>query len=112
AYAIESSSLSVREEVKRKIRIAAGGMQSIVALRNLLIPIRQPLLSLQYVSHRVLRWSITPFLLFAFFLSNAIIVSNEAGLIYIILWYYQVTFYGLALAGLALEKRKLKVKMA
>lgn len=36
AYAIESSSANVKEELKRKIRIAAGGIQSIIRLSPLL----------------------------------------------------------------------------
>src|SRR5690606_20935167 len=40
AYAIETSSSSVNEEFKRKIRIAAGGIQSIIELRGLLNPIK------------------------------------------------------------------------
>ncbi|WP_297815942.1 hypothetical protein [uncultured Polaribacter sp.] len=32
AYAIETASANVKEELKRKIRISAGGIQSIVRL--------------------------------------------------------------------------------
>ncbi len=34
AYAIETSSANVKEELKRKIRISAGGIQSIIRLKN------------------------------------------------------------------------------
>jgi cellulose synthase/poly-beta-1,6-N-acetylglucosamine synthase-like glycosyltransferase len=34
AYAIETASANVKEELKRKIRISAGGIQSIVRLRS------------------------------------------------------------------------------
>ena len=40
AYAIESGSADMREEQKRKVRIAAGGLQSIWRLRELLNPFR------------------------------------------------------------------------
>ena len=40
AYAIESGSADMREEEKRKVRIAAGGLQSIWRLRPLLNPFR------------------------------------------------------------------------
>ena len=36
AYAIETASANVKEELKRKIRISAGGIQSIVRLKKLL----------------------------------------------------------------------------
>ncbi|MCK5729848.1 MAG: glycosyltransferase family 2 protein, partial [Draconibacterium sp.] len=55
AYAEETASLNVKEELKRKIRIAAGGIQTIFRLKNLLNPFRSGLLSWQYFSHKVLR---------------------------------------------------------
>src|SRR5690606_20709146 len=74
AYAIETSSSSINEELKRKIRIAAGGIQSIIALKGLLNPAKQNLLTFQYISHRFLRWSITPFSLVMFLILNILIV--------------------------------------
>lgn len=68
AYATESSSENIKEELKRKIRIAAGGIQSIVRLPKLLNPFAFPVLSFQYISHRVLRWTITPILMILAFL--------------------------------------------
>lgn len=64
AYAVESGSADMREEEKRKVRIAAGGLQSIWRLRPLLNPFRYGTFCFQYISHRVLRWSLTPILLF------------------------------------------------
>lgn len=64
AYAMENGSANMKEEEKRKVRIAAGGIQAIYRLRKLLNPFRYGILSFQYVSHRVLRWSITPIALF------------------------------------------------
>ena len=57
----------MQDEEKRKVRIAAGGLQSIWRLRSLLNIFRYGMLSFQYVSHRVLRWSLTPILLFLLF---------------------------------------------
>ncbi|CDS94044.1 conserved membrane hypothetical protein [Sphingobacterium sp. PM2-P1-29] len=65
AYAVESGSLNMEEEAKRKRRIAAGGWQSINRLLPLLDIFTYGKLSFQYLSHRVLRWSVTPFALFA-----------------------------------------------
>lgn len=80
AYAIESGSADMREEEKRKVRIAAGGLQSIRRLRPLLNPFRYGVLSFQYTSHRVLRWSVTPFLLFALLPLNVAIYLTAARL--------------------------------
>lgn len=114
AYAIETSSLSINEELKRKIRIAAGGIQSIVALKELLSPFKQPLLTFQYISHRVLRWSITPFLLIIVLILNILIVFSlkSSNLVYQQILISQTTFYLLAFLGFILEKKKLKFKLA
>jgi cellulose synthase/poly-beta-1,6-N-acetylglucosamine synthase-like glycosyltransferase len=110
AYATESASFNVSEELKRKIRIAAGGMQSVIRLKKLLNPFRYPLLSFQYVSHRVLRWTITPFLLIIAFILNVAIVVTGGGFIYHVLLMAQILFYLLALLGLMMEHRQLRVK--
>jgi cellulose synthase/poly-beta-1,6-N-acetylglucosamine synthase-like glycosyltransferase len=111
AYATEKSSENVSEELKRKIRIAAGGIQSIIWLKKILNPFYQPMLSFQYISHRVLRWTITPFLMILCFLLNVLIVINEGVLIYQLLLVCQTGFYLSALLGLVLENRKIRVKI-
>lgn len=60
AFAIEYGSANINEESKRKMRISAGGIQSIWILKRLLNPFRYHIISFQYISHRVLRWSVTP----------------------------------------------------
>jgi len=111
AYATETSSANVKEELKRKIRIAAGGIQSIVWLKSLLNPFPQPLLTFQYVSHRVLRWTVTPFLMILALLLNIVIVFNGASMLYHILLIGQLAFYVASLAGWMLERKEIKVKI-
>ena len=48
AYAIETASANVKEELKRKIRISAGGIQSIIRLKKLLNIFKYGTLSFQY----------------------------------------------------------------
>jgi biofilm PGA synthesis N-glycosyltransferase PgaC len=111
AYASETSSANVKEELKRKIRIAAGGLQSIIWLKSLLNPFAQPLLSFQYISHRVLRWTVVPFLMMlALALNAAMVLRGDASLIYQVLLAAQVVFYTAALTGWLLERREIKVK--
>lgn len=110
AYASELSSENIKEELKRKVRIAAGGIQSILRLQKLLNPFHDPLLSFQYISHRVLRWTVTPFLMILALVLNILIVIRSGGVIYQLLLAGQIGFYGLALAGWILETRKIKVK--
>ena len=110
AYASETSSENIQEELKRKVRIAAGGIQSILRLKKLMKPFHDPLLSFQYVSHRVLRWTVTPFLMILALLLNIFIVVRSGGAIYYLLLAGQAGFYLAALAGWALERRRIKVK--
>lgn len=109
AFAIETASENVKEELKRKIRIAAGGMQAIFRLKSLLNPFKFPVLCFQYISHRVLRWTITPVLLIVLFAVNSYLFIQESG-IYAVLFYLQIIFYGLAIIGWILEKKQLKMK--
>ncbi len=110
AYATEGGSDSVQEELKRKIRIAAGGMQSILRLGGLMNPFKNPVLCFEYISHRVLRWTVTPFLMVAAFVLNCIIVNSGAGDIYLYVLVCQVLFYTLALLGVVLERINVRIK--
>ena len=111
AYAIETASENITEELKRKIRIAAGGIQSILRLKELLNIFRFGTLSFQYISHRVLRWTISPFLLVLVLILNILIPIYNDNPIYSLLLLGQVIFYLLAILGLILEKRQLRVKL-
>lgn len=109
AYATEGPSASVKEELKRKIRIAAGGIQAIVRLAPVLNIFRYGMLTFQYVSHRVLRWTLAPIALFLLMVSNIALAVQGMELFQGFLIAH-VGFYIAALLGYMLEKRKLKVK--
>ncbi len=109
AYAIETASANVKEELKRKIRIAAGGIQSVVRLSPLLNVFRHGMLSFQYISHRVLRWTITPLMLLVALISNALLIHVHPVYLYLIA--AQGLFYVAALLGWYLENRKIKLKL-
>lgn len=111
AYAMEYGSADFQEESKRKRRIAAGGLQSIWRLRRMLNPFRQPVVAFQYISHRVLRWSITPIALISLIPLNVALVFGKAGSIYTIIWILQILFYAAALLGyiFACKGRKNKI---
>lgn len=114
AYAIETASANVKEELKRKIRISAGGIQSVVRLRSLLNIFKYRTLSFQYISHRVLRWTLTPLLLLLIIPINLILAMNaefQLSNIYTLLFYGQIVFYVAALTGWFLENRRIKVKV-
>ena len=115
AYAIENPSANVKEELKRKIRISAGGIQSVLRLKELLNPFRFGLLSFQYISHRVLRWTLAPLGLPIILFCNLAILISEGVLdfssLYTWLFYLQMLFYLLALLGWVAENRKIKVRI-
>jgi|SRR5690554_2782671 len=114
AYAEETASLNVKEELKRKIRIAAGGIQSMVRLRSLLNPFRFGVLSWQFFSHKVMRWTLAPVALFLLLLINALIIVTynpiQISSFYKYFLYLQLFCYFLAGMGWYLENRKLKLK--
>lgn len=113
AYAVESASLNMKEEEKRKVRIVAGGIQAVRRLLPLLNIFRYGCLSFQYISHRVLRWTITPVALFLLIPLNIALLLMCATPI----WLYQlfvagqIVFYLLALLGWYLAHRSIQSKL-
>jgi poly-beta-1,6-N-acetyl-D-glucosamine synthase len=110
AIAIETASPSMREEQKRKIRIAAGAFQAMVTLKRLLNIFRYPKLSFQYISHRVLRWTLCPISLVICFISNALLVYKGGGWFYQVVFTLQTVFYAFSAIGWLFAGRNLKVK--
>ena len=111
AYALEYGSANIFEESKRKRRIAAGGLQSIWWLRSMLNPLHQPLVAFQYISHRVLRWSITPIALIILLIVNGLLVLLDAGAFYTVMLVLQLLFYLMAFAGWWLDRQGHKNKL-
>jgi poly-beta-1,6-N-acetyl-D-glucosamine synthase len=97
AYAMELPSFSYGDEQKRKVRIAAGGFQSIVMLKGLFLFWRHPRLSFLYISHRVLRWTLSPLCLLLAFVSNLVLCFITDGLVFKGIFAVQLAFYGMAL---------------
>jgi biofilm PGA synthesis N-glycosyltransferase PgaC len=111
AFATENASMNIREEWKRKVRIAAGGMQMLLRSGKLFSPTR-PLLLFEYISHRVLRWIITPWLLILVFLLNLVWIEkhpSDNGYMFYFFW-IQILWYSLAVLGWILQKGKINAK--
>ena len=111
AYAMEYGSANLEEESKRKRRIAAGGLQSSWWLRSMMNPFKNPIVAFQFVSHRVLRWSITPIALMALIPLNVALVMMKGGTVYTVIWILQILFYLAALGGYLLEQHGRKNKL-
>ena len=113
AYAIETASANINEELKRKIRISAGGIQAIIRLRSLLNIFKYGILSFQYISHRVLRWTITPVCLILLLPISMLLSYNEQHLdswFFTIFLWMQLFCYISALVGWYLENKATRVK--
>jgi poly-beta-1,6-N-acetyl-D-glucosamine synthase len=111
AYASEMPTTSLLEEQKRKVRISAGAFQSMVMLKDLFNIFKYPVLSFQYLSHRVLRWTLCPIFLPVIFILNIVLVFRGTGPLYRILLIGQVLFYLAAVTGWVLSGKNIKVKL-
>ncbi|MBP3767674.1 MAG: glycosyltransferase family 2 protein [Prevotella sp.] len=111
AYAMEYGSANMAEESKRKRRIAAGGLQSTWRLRGMLNPFRQPVVAFQLISHRILRWTVTPFALVALVPLNVALVVLHAGTAYTVLLVLQLLFWLAATAGWLMARSGKKNKL-
>ena len=105
ARAEETSSTSIDEELKRKVRIAAGGWQSIVRLTFMFNLFERPIQTWMYLSHRVLRWSATAFSL-PFLLVLNLLLWNH-GNVFQFLAVAQGLFYSIALIAHFARSRRL-----
>jgi biofilm PGA synthesis N-glycosyltransferase PgaC len=104
AYAIETPSLNLKEERKRKIRIAAGAAQAVARL-GILPSATNWMLNFQYFSRRIIRWLISPIALPIILLSNVILVYfYQLNGLYDAILIAQILFYSMALAGWIMYK--------
>lgn len=92
AFAMELPSFSMQDEKKRKIRIAAGGFQSMAMLPEALFFWKHAKLSFLYISHRVLRWTLSPLCLALALLSSFILTVFQAHF-YAFAFFIQALFY-------------------
>ena len=109
AYATETASANVDEEWKRKVRISAGGFQAMSKLSFLLNPLRFGMLTFQYISHRVLRWTLAPLALPLIFITNMLLLTT-GGWFYFLTMFGQIGFYVLAFAGYINRDKKMSIK--
>lgn len=108
AIASETASANIEEETKRKVRIAAGGLQAILRMLPLLNPFNHTKLSFQYISHRVLRWTLMPLALLGMLLTNPALLDKQ--LIYQVAFAGQLFFYAMSFTGYLLQDKAIKLK--
>jgi cellulose synthase/poly-beta-1,6-N-acetylglucosamine synthase-like glycosyltransferase len=107
AFAIEKPSYNIAEELKRKIRIASGGFQTIFRIPSLFNFFKHGFLSIEYISHKVLRWAAVPFAIPLIIIINLILCYQKSwqSELYNYLLLAQFLFYFLALMGYVFGKR-------
>ncbi len=98
AYACEGPSENLREEWKRKIRICAGGFQTLVRRPQLLNFFRRPRLAFQFFWRRLARWLLAPVALAALLPIHIVLALKHQG-IYAWLLVAHLGFYVAALWG-------------
>lgn len=114
AVASENGSSNVTEEMKRKVRIAAGCYQSMFRLKKLLNPFFNFKLFFQYISHKVMRWTMAPFALITVLISNILLLIKSGDTatdsLYLGIFILQICFYVLALLGMLTQRNPLRIK--
>jgi cellulose synthase/poly-beta-1,6-N-acetylglucosamine synthase-like glycosyltransferase len=102
----ERAAATVRDELKRKIRIIAGGWLALVRMRSLLNPLRHPVIALQLMSHKVFRW-LVPLCLMGIAGSTLALLGSP---FYRFALGTQALFYALALASFLVPRlRSLRI---
>jgi len=96
ARLIESPSLNLQTELRRKIRVIVLQLHGLFVFRRLWAPWRHPAFFFQNVSHKLFRW-LVPFALLALLISSALSSHAWARALLAL----QVLFYALAAAGSA-----------
>jgi cellulose synthase/poly-beta-1,6-N-acetylglucosamine synthase-like glycosyltransferase len=102
ALAYEETTQSSSEEFSMRVRVVTRAIHGILRVSELLNPFRYSWISVQLLSHKVLRW-IVPFFLIGIFLSNLALLSSS---FYLYVFVAQVLLYGSALLSLVLPLQK------
>lgn len=99
AVSTETASSSLMDEWKRKVRIAAGGIQSLSLAGKALNPFLYPLLAFQFFSHRVLRWIFCAPAFILLLLSNGAVLFEGSTQLFTLFMLLQIAFYLFAIIG-------------
>ena len=90
----------MKEEFRRKVRIAKGNFQNLFAFLHLLHPIWRGK-SFSYLSHKVLRW-LGPFFILTVFISNLFLLDKSE--IYQLALYFQIFLFIIPAVDYVLRK--------
>jgi poly-beta-1,6-N-acetyl-D-glucosamine synthase len=109
AKSYEQASETLSDEIKRKVRISAGGLQALQYFSFMLNPFRYGWLSFQFISHKFLRWTLAPLALPVMLIAHSWLAWQSSAF-YEALYYGHLLFYSLGLMGLIFSRYSLKFK--
>lgn len=109
AIAYEETTEEATEEFNMRVRVVTRGMRGLWYARALFNPMRFAFVSLQLMSHKVLRW-LVPLFLAALLVSNSLLL--DASRFYATTFALQVAFYVVALVGYLAERRHVAFRLA
>ncbi len=75
ALAYEETTKGTKEEFRMRVRVVTRGMNGILSVSDLLLPWKYGWVSIQLLSHKVLRWLVSVFLILLF-LSSALLYQH------------------------------------
>jgi len=99
AYGTEHISPTIHDEWKRKLRIAAGGFQFFQRMKLWSFCTRQPVAAFQFISRKLFRWLIVPYILLLMFPLSVFLVFNSNDNFIQLISIIQLLLYGWAAFG-------------
>ncbi len=96
ALAYEETTKNTKEEFRMRVRVVTRGMNGILSVSDLLLPWKYGWVSIQLLSHKVLRWLVSVFLILLF-LSSALLYQHP---LFRALLLLQAVFYLAAMLSL------------
>ena len=110
AIAAEMPSVNIIAEFKRKKRIAAGSIQTLLRTLHLCNPFKYPSIAFQYISHKIFRWLLIPLLLPILLLFSIYFWYYTHSTVFLISSILQILFYGLAFIGWVAALLRISIK--
>jgi cellulose synthase/poly-beta-1,6-N-acetylglucosamine synthase-like glycosyltransferase len=100
AVCYEGGATNYGAEFRRKVRIVNRAWRAMIKVRELLNPFRYGFFAVQFLSHKVLRWLVTVWMILAL-IANLMLAGDS--LLYVVTLTGQLAFYAAAVTGLILH---------
>ncbi len=108
ALAYETACEKSKQEMKMRVRVISRGMRGLLYVKGLLNPLKHGLISLQLISHKVLRWFV-PVFAALLYVASAFLIRRHT--LYLVTFLLQTGFYLSALAGWGAERQRKRIRI-